>query len=215
MSKQMTRTYSAIAVALAVAGVVAAVALASGSRASTLRSVANRTLATQVVVNAQGRTLYALAPESARRLLCRSAACLRLWPPLTVASNRSTPKAGAGISGHVGLLRRGAHSFQLTLRGMPLYRFSGDRAGDEANGQGIHSFGGTWHAVTASATSAPSTTMPPAPTTPSPSGSSPAPYATGAPQAPSPPSTTTQAAPTTPTTTPTSTTPTYPSYPGY
>jgi predicted lipoprotein with Yx(FWY)xxD motif len=211
MSRQtLTRTSTTtIAGALLLAGALAAIAVASGLLAPAVRSASNARLATKVVVNARGRTLYALTPETSRRLLCKSAACLGVWPPLTVASNRIVPKAGAGVAGRLGLVRRGAHSFQVTLRGMPLYRFSGDRGPDESNGDGIHSFGGTWHATRASSAPAPA----PMSMQPSSTGSAPGPYAAGS--APSPSTPTATQAPTTTTTTttsPTSTTPTTPTY---
>jgi predicted lipoprotein with Yx(FWY)xxD motif len=208
MSRQtLTRTSTTIGGALLLAGALAAIALASGLQASAVRSASNARLATKVVVNARGRTLYALTPETSRRLLCKSAACLGVWPALTVASSRIVPKAGAGVEGRLGLVRRGAHSFQVTLRGMPLYRFSGDRGPDESNGDGIHSFGGTWHAVRASSAPAPMSMQP------SSTGSAPAPYAAGSSPAPSTPTAT--QAPTTTTTTGTTTSPTTPTTPTY
>jgi predicted lipoprotein with Yx(FWY)xxD motif len=208
MSRQtLTRTSKTIAGTLLLAGALAAIAVASGLQTPAVRSASNARLATKVVVNARGRTLYALTPETSRRLLCKSAACLGVWPALTVASNRIVPKAGAGVEGRLGLVRRGAHSFQVTLRGMPLYRFSGDRGPDESNGDGIHSFGGTWHAVRASSAPAPMSMQP------SSTGSAPAPYAAGSSPAPSTPTAT--QAPTTTTTTGTTTSPTTPTTPTY
>lgn len=53
--------------------------------------------------------------------------------------------------------------------GMPLYRFAGDGAKGQANGEGIQSVGGTWHVVTAKASSGASAPAPaPAPTTTNP-----------------------------------------------
>jgi predicted lipoprotein with Yx(FWY)xxD motif len=74
--------------------------------------------------------------------------------------------AGHGVEGHIGLLRRSDGKLQLTLRGLPLYRFAGDSAAGEANGEGIKSFGGTWHAVRAKAHS---TATPPSMPSPAPS----------------------------------------------
>jgi hypothetical protein len=36
---------------------------------------------------------------------------------------------------------------QLAYKGLPLYRFSVDASAGSANGEGITSFGGTWHVV--------------------------------------------------------------------
>ena len=108
------------------------------------------TLGEQVVVDDHGDTLYALTPETTHHLLCKSPECLHFWPPLTVSSHRAKLKAGPGVKGKLGLLRRTRGVFQVTLRGMPLYHFSGDHAPGDANGQGIKSFGGQWFAATAS-----------------------------------------------------------------
>ncbi len=163
------RTFAGgVAAALAVGVSFAAVALAASGTA-TVGSASNSQLGKRVVVNAQGRTLYALSPETPHHLLCTSATCLKAWPPVTVPSRKTKLKAGSGVHGQLGILRRSNGRLQVTLRGRPLYRFSGDRARDEANGEGIESFGGTWHAVSAAAgAAAPAPTMPSTtPTTPS------------------------------------------------
>ncbi|HEX3451940.1 MAG TPA: hypothetical protein VHS26_01460 [Solirubrobacteraceae bacterium] len=211
MFKQtLTRIYGALVAVLVLVGAVAAVALASGSQSPTVRSASNATLKTNVVVNPQGHTLYALSPETSRHLLCRTKACFAFWPPLTVSSATTKLKAGPGVQGRLGLVRRGSKSFQVTLRGMPLYRFVGDHGRDEAHGQGIESFGGRWHAATASSV-APAQPMQPSTTESTPA---PTPYATSAPMPSAPATTTTQSTPATtpPPTTTTTTTPTYTYY---
>jgi predicted lipoprotein with Yx(FWY)xxD motif len=217
MPKQtLTRIYAVIAGALVVAATITAVALAQGSQTPTVAAASNSKLQESVVVDTQGRTLYALSPETSRHLLCKSAACLHVWPPLTVSSRAIKLKAGAGVHGTLGLLHRSTGVWQVTLRGMPLYRFSGDHGKDESNGEGLQSFGGTWHAASAATGAGSKPTTQAAPMAPatssepyaasSPSGSS---TSTGA--APSPaPMPSTQSTPTTPTTS----TPTY-TYPAY
>ena len=153
----------------AVVASFAAVAFATGT--FTVSSAANSKLGEQVAVNAQGRTLYALSPETSKHLLCKSKECLAFWPPLTVPSTKTRLKAGPGVKGHLGILHRTGGILQVTLRGVPLYRFSLDQAKGEANGEGVESFGGTWHAVTAaspSSASTPGTTTTPTTTTTSP-----------------------------------------------
>ena len=170
--------------------------------ALTLGSTSNPALGERVVVNAQGRTLYTLSPETSRHLLCKTSECLRLWPPVTVASSKTKLKDGPGTHGRLGILRRSNGTLQVTLRGLPLYRYSKDRAKGDTNGEGIESFAGTWHAMTATSGESPHkpamTTTPP--TTPAPS------YPPSQPMQPSTPT------PSTPTTT-TPTTPTPPPYP--
>lgn len=129
--------------------VLAGAALAASTL--TVGSANNATLGKTVVVNPAGRTLYSLSGESTNHLLCKSSQCTHFWPPLTVPSRSTRLKAAAGVHGALGLLRRPNGSMQVTLRGKRLYRYSGDTGPDQSAGDGIHSFGGTWHAVTASA----------------------------------------------------------------
>jgi predicted lipoprotein with Yx(FWY)xxD motif len=167
----------AMAALLAIGASFAAVALAAGGAAS-VGSASNASLGKRVAVNAQGRTLYALNPETTHHLLCTSAVCLKAWPPLTVPSRKTKLKVGSGVHGHLGILRRSDGRLQVTLRGLPLYRFSGDHGKAEANGEGLQSFGGTWHAVPAAPGSSapapaatpttPTTSTPETPTTTTP-----------------------------------------------
>jgi predicted lipoprotein with Yx(FWY)xxD motif len=136
-------------VALALAASLAVIALAAGT--ATIGSASNAMLGERIAIDAHGRTLYALSPETTSHLLCRSSECLKFWPPLTVSSRKVKLVAGKGVHGHLGILRRGNGTLQVTLRGLPLYRYSGDRARGQTNGQGIKSFGGTWHAASAAA----------------------------------------------------------------
>jgi predicted lipoprotein with Yx(FWY)xxD motif len=162
-----------VAATLALAASLAAIAFAAGTTA-TIGSAFSSKLGEQIVVNAQGRTLYALSPETTSHLLCKSSECLRFWPPVTVPSRNARLKAGPGVHGRLGILRRSNGTLQATLRGLPLYRFSLDHAKGEANGQDIQSFGGTWHAVTASSPT--SSATPTSPTSPPPPSTTP-PYA--------------------------------------
>jgi predicted lipoprotein with Yx(FWY)xxD motif len=172
-SHRAIRLASLTALALAFA---ASTALAA-HLALTLGSTSNAMLGEHVIVSSQGRTLYTLSPETSKHLLCKGE-CLGFWPPLTVGSAKTKLKNGPGVQGRLGLLRRSNGTFQVTLRGMPLYRYSKDRAKGETNGQGIESFGGTWHAATASSSEtakAPSmSATQPAPTS-TPSAPAPAP----------------------------------------
>jgi predicted lipoprotein with Yx(FWY)xxD motif len=195
-SRRWLRPWRLIAITALLAGSLAATALAT-SNALTLGSAANSTLGKPVVISTSGRTLYALSPETSRHLLCKSAECFKVWPPVTVKSSKVKLKAGSGVQGHLGILRRSNGTLQVTLRGEPLYRFSGDSGKGQAHGQGIESFGGKWHAVTASsneATSAPTTPPSMQPEAPNyPASPAPAPAAE-----PTPPATTTTPPPYTP-----------------
>lgn len=205
MPKQtLRRIYAVLTGALVVGATITAVALAHASQTPTVTAANNAKLQESVLLDAQGRTLYALNPETSGHLLCKSASCTHVWPPLTVSSGSVKLKAGAGVHGTLGLLHRAGGAWQVTLRGLPLYRFSGDHGKDESNGEGLQSFGGTWHAVTAATSAGSKPTTQAAPMAPATSSE---PYA---PSSPSGSSTSTSAAPSTPTTS----TPTY-TYPAY
>jgi predicted lipoprotein with Yx(FWY)xxD motif len=154
-----------MSVALAATAAVAAVASVAGAAgvSRVVGGASNSMLNETVVVDVHGRTLYALHPETTHHLLCRSPACFETWPPLLVHSANVKLEAGHGVEGHLGLLHRHDGKLQVTLRGMPLYRFAGDSAKGQANGEGIKTFGGTWHAVPAethSTNTSPATTTP-------------------------------------------------------
>jgi len=162
---------AALVLALGVASVAAA-----GAPAPTVKTSANRTLSETIVINPAGRTLYALSPETTHHLLCHESYCLEVWPPL-ILPHGAKLRAGKGVQGKLGLLRRSGGKMQVTLRGKPLYRFSEDHKAGEAHGEGLESFGGTWHAVTAAASPPPASPAPTMTPTPAPTPTpTPTPY---------------------------------------
>jgi predicted lipoprotein with Yx(FWY)xxD motif len=144
------RGATAVAALVALAATAAAVAAIAAAAGTTrvVQASHNQMLGETLVVDTHGRTLYALHPETVHHLLCKSHACFQFWPPLLVRNGKVKLRAGHGVQGHLALLHR-AGKWQVTLRGMPLYRYAGDSASGEANGEGIKTFGGTWHALTA------------------------------------------------------------------
>jgi predicted lipoprotein with Yx(FWY)xxD motif len=153
------------AVALALGAAFAAMALAASS--ATVSSASSAKLGERVLVNTKGRTLYVLTPETSRHLLCTSSECLKFWPPLTVPSRATKLVRAAGVHGKLGILQRKNGMLQVTLNGLPLYRFAEDHANGEVNGQNFKGFGGIWHVLGVSG--APSSAVPastPAPSMP-------------------------------------------------
>jgi predicted lipoprotein with Yx(FWY)xxD motif len=142
-----------------VSAVVAAGALTlltGGAAAGILSSlgVAKQTVSGKpesVVVDRAGVTIYELGGESLVHLKCTTTACLKLWPPVEVRSASVRPPKAAGVPGTLSILRRvRGHFFQVMLDRHPLYLYSGDaNKKGSAKGQGIKSFGGTWHVVKA------------------------------------------------------------------
>lgn len=168
----------AAAAGASLAFALAGLALAHGPSGSSFNvgSARNATAAETIIVDRGGRSVYRLSPETAHHLLCRGG-CLQVWRPLTVSSRHAKLRAAPGIQGHLGLLSRGHHSFQLTLRGLPLYTYVGDGARGQVTGRNIHSFGGVWFLVSARATQASPQAPPPAPAPAAPPASTPPLYA--------------------------------------
>jgi predicted lipoprotein with Yx(FWY)xxD motif len=101
-----------------------------------------------IVVSSRGAALYTLSGETTHHLKCTSSTCLGFWPPLKAKSAKGLSKA-SGIKGKLGVVHRKGFT-QVTLAGHPLYMFSQDMQKRVATGEGISSFGGTWHVVAAS-----------------------------------------------------------------
>ena len=97
------------------------------------------------LVDGDGRTLYALSVEHGGKLACTSATCVTNWPPLLVPAG-GTATAGSGVdAAKLGTIDRSGGQKQVTYNGWPVYMFKGDSSAGQSNGQGIQSFGGTWH----------------------------------------------------------------------
>ncbi len=145
-------SYAAASLLAGLAGIGAAAltGVASAKPPPTLsiaRNVPVKTHTNSVVVNASGITLYTLSGESAHHLECTKAnTCFKFWFPVTVKSARTKLSAASGIKGKLGTMHRDG-VYQVTLGGRPLYSFVGDAAPRSANGEGIVSFGGTWHVI--------------------------------------------------------------------
>jgi predicted lipoprotein with Yx(FWY)xxD motif len=141
-------------------GVVAAgvlMALTAGAVAGILSSlgVAKQTVAGKsetIVVDRRGVTVYELSGESLAHLQCTTRTCLNIWLPVEVRSAGSRPPKAAGVPGTLSILRRVRGGFyQVMLDRHPLYYYSGDGGNKgSTKGQGINSFGGSWHVVKAS-----------------------------------------------------------------
>ena len=90
----------------------------------------------KVLADANGMTLYTLTSNGAA-VPCTDT-CAAVWPPLMASG---TPKAPKGVK------RIGVSAGQVTQAGLPLYLFANDKTKGQATGEGLNSFGGTWHVV--------------------------------------------------------------------
>jgi predicted lipoprotein with Yx(FWY)xxD motif len=120
----------------------------------------------EILVNAQGRTLYLFKADSGGASACEGA-CAAAWPPLLVHGNRSV--ASGTNASLVSTIRRPTGALQLTYNGHPLYLYVADHKPGDVNGQGVTAFGAPWYVLspagnqvssTSAAASGPATSPP-------------------------------------------------------
>jgi predicted lipoprotein with Yx(FWY)xxD motif len=97
-----------------------------------------------ILTDNEGNTVYQFAADKNGKSACYEG-CDSTWPPLEA---KGTPTAGQGVDDSLlGTAERTDGITQVTYAGHPLYRYSGDRAPGDTNGQGI---GDVWYVVAAS-----------------------------------------------------------------
>ena len=94
----------------------------------------------KIIVDAEGRTLYAFTNDKDGTSTC-AGACAKAWPAASITGD---PVAGDGISAALTTVDNPAGGKMLKAGKWPLYRFSGDAAPGDTNGQGS---GGVWFVV--------------------------------------------------------------------
>jgi predicted lipoprotein with Yx(FWY)xxD motif len=119
----------------------------------------------KIVVDNKGRTVYTLTDAAGKAVPCQGS-CLQAWPPVLVVSGATAAGNGVKQVSTVSV----SDGRQVTINQLPVYTFSGDRTAGEANGDGISSFGGTWHVVKVSGGAAGAGTTNPTSSTTSGSG---------------------------------------------
>jgi predicted lipoprotein with Yx(FWY)xxD motif len=169
------------AVAFATAVVLGAAACGSSTKTKTAAgrsaaitvSGANVAGVGTVLVNGDGRTLYALSSERGGKITCTEAnGCTKVWPDTELPAGTAQGIAGAGVQASLlGTAKGATGDLYLTYGGWPLYTYSGDSGPGQANGQGITSFGGTWSTLTPAGTPIAAAPGAPAATTTSPASS--------------------------------------------
>ena len=97
-----------------------------------------------VLTNTKAMTLYYLTSDSATAVKC-SGGCATNWPPLLLPSG--DPAASLTLPGSLTTATT-ANGRQVLYQGHPLYTFVRDKTSNDANGEGINAFGGTWHVAT-------------------------------------------------------------------
>ncbi|TCN37559.1 putative lipoprotein with Yx(FWY)xxD motif [Kribbella orskensis] len=97
----------------------------------------------KIVVDGSSRTLYVFDKDTAdpSKSTC-DGDCAATWPP--VVAGDGTPQLDGVDASLVGTVTRTDGSKQVTLAGLPLYRFASDSKPGEAKGQAV---GGVWWVV--------------------------------------------------------------------
>jgi predicted lipoprotein with Yx(FWY)xxD motif len=135
---------------------------ASGSGLVAIQSVDGM----DVLADSDGRTLYSADVEKGR-IRC-TGGCTSFWDPVR-ASARQAKSESADLNLDLGVTTRPDGADQLTLKGLPLYRFTQEGAGQLQGDGFVDDFEGThfeWAATTTHGASAPSKSS--SPSSPSP-----------------------------------------------
>jgi len=99
----------------------------------------------EIIVDAEGMTLYAFTPDSAGEPTCYDD-CATAWPPL-LATDAAAIAAGAGLDAtKLTTVDRTDGAKQVKYGDWPLYYFANDTAAGDTNGQGLAT---KWYVVDA------------------------------------------------------------------
>lgn len=139
------------AVALAVAGCGGDDEENAGAAGASAGLVSVATVdGTDVLADADGRTLYTAPVERGGKILCVDA-CTAFWAPVA-ASPDDADSAGAELGADFGVVERPEGNRQLTLDGLPLYTFTDEGPGQLEGDGFVDDFQGTtfeWEAARA------------------------------------------------------------------
>jgi len=155
--KRLLIAAAVVAVVAVVVGVaIAATSGGSGSKGSSAPpagangatvSVAQIGGSGNVLVDANGKALYANDQEKKNGMALCDGACLSFWTPLTIHGGK--PK-GDSLSGKLGVVRRPDGGKQVTFNGKLLYTFYLDKPGKVSGDGFTDAFAGrqfTWNVV--------------------------------------------------------------------
>jgi predicted lipoprotein with Yx(FWY)xxD motif len=155
MHKTTTLSRGLLLAAAFISGLAAAIYAVNANGAGgthVVMTAKNKALGKTILVNRQGMTLYSLSVERHGKFICKDSACLSVWKPLVVPKG-SKP---TGVTG-LGTVKRPDRRIQVTYRGGPLYRFTGDHKRGDVKGNGLKDVG-TWGVVTVGKASPPTST---------------------------------------------------------
>ena len=119
----------------------ASTATPTTAAALTLEVATDPTLGAHVI-GKDGLSLYVFENDTSGTSNCNDQ-CAASWPPLTV-TNAADVRAGSGVTGELGTIKRADGLTQVTLDSKPLYYFGGDKATGDVKGQGLND---VWYLV--------------------------------------------------------------------
>jgi predicted lipoprotein with Yx(FWY)xxD motif len=114
---------------------------------STLALKTETTRAGTVLADNHGLTLYYYSADKrgSGKSVC-TGGCATAWPPL--AAPVKAP-AGVRLPGPLGIITRSGGLRQVTINGLPIYLYAGDKAPGQETGNGM---AGSWHVIKIRAT---------------------------------------------------------------
>ena len=130
--EQRTAVRLAAAAAFVLVGAASGPAALGAGYTVDVATITVKGASAKVLTDAQGMTLYYFADDTATASSC-TGGCAKIWPPLV---STSAPTAEDALPGKLAMIKTGNGS-QVTYSGHLLYRYSGDSAAHQANGQGI------------------------------------------------------------------------------
>ena len=102
----------------------------------------------KVLVDSNGKTLYAFAADSPGKSNC-TGSCLQYWP---AAQASGTVSHSSDVTAKLATIKRSDGTTQLTVNGWPVYTYAADSGPGQATGQGENLSGGRWWVVAPSGT---------------------------------------------------------------
>ncbi|MBO0692779.1 MAG: hypothetical protein J2P58_07775 [Acidimicrobiaceae bacterium] len=106
----------------------------------TIMVVHNKTWGS-VLALSNGDTLYRFVKDKKNHSTC-TGKCAKVWPPVDLAAGQKHPNS-KGVD-DLGTIKRAGGAQQVTYKGIPLYRFIGDKAPRQVHGNIKDAFGQWW-----------------------------------------------------------------------
>ncbi|MCU1458723.1 MAG: lipoprotein [Actinomycetia bacterium] len=105
-----------------------------------------------ILVDDKGMTLYMLEDTAGKPVPCTDASgCTKAWPDVALPDGTTAATAGTGVDAALLGTTKSPDSSEMyvTYNNWPVYTFVKDTAPGQVFGQGLQSFGGTWHVLDA------------------------------------------------------------------